>query len=86
MYIPIQFFGLFFIITLYSHLGTCFNHSIPVRRRLKRYKHWFQDESLPTEPFRRALVVAMFRNPFDWIEAMRKKVNDSSELTESIMT
>ncbi len=60
---------------LSRHLGLCFNHSIPVRRRLKRYKHWFQDETLPSESFQGALVLAMFRNPFDWVEAMRKKVD-----------
>ena len=27
------------------------------------------------------LVIAMFRNPFEWVEAMRKRVSSSSKLT-----
>ncbi len=59
---------------IYEHLGECFNHSIPVRRRLTRYKHWFQDERVGsvTED---TLVISMFRNPFEWVEGMRKKVS-----------
>lgn len=56
---------------MYEHLNECFNHSIPVRRRLKRYKHWFQDENIPTENIvNGTLVVAIFRNVFDWTRAM----------------
>ena len=55
-------------------MNECFNHTIAIERKLKRYKHWFQDENVgePIEP--RTLVVALFRNPFEWVEAMRKKV------------
>jgi hypothetical protein len=69
-----------FFLYLKRHLGECFNHSIPVKRRLTRYKHWFQDESVRTAPIvNDTLVIAMFRNPFEWIEAMRKRVSFATE-------
>lgn len=65
---------------MYEHLGECFNHSIPVKRRLTRYKHWFQDEHVRTGPiFHDTLVIAMFRNPFEWVEAMRKRPHHASQ-------
>lgn len=57
---------------MYEHLNKCFNHSIPIRRRLTRYKHWFQDENVGSIQ-NGTLVLSMFRNPYDWFEAMRKK-------------
>lgn len=57
---------------MYEHLNKCFNHSISVRRRLTRYKHWFQDENVGNIQ-NGTLVLSMFRNPYDWFEAMRKK-------------
>jgi len=57
---------------IYEHLGECFNHSIPVHRRLTRYKHWFQDERVGFIT-KDTLAIAMFRNPFEWVEGMRKK-------------
>ena len=61
------------------HLNKCFNHSIPIKRRLTRYKHWFQDENVDEKIVNGTLVLAMFRNPFEWIEAMRKKVSFISQ-------
>ena len=37
----------------------------------KRFKYWFQEEDLTNVPENSAVVVAMFRNPYDWVEAMR---------------
>ena len=47
---------------------------MPIERKLKRYKHWFQDENVGEPIELGTLVVALFRNPFEWVEAMRKKV------------
>eukprot|EP00550_Attheya_septentrionalis_P000514 CAMPEP_0198281384 /NCGR_PEP_ID=MMETSP1449-20131203/1347_1 /TAXON_ID=420275 /ORGANISM="Attheya septentrionalis, Strain CCMP2084" /LENGTH=343 /DNA_ID=CAMNT_0043977149 /DNA_START=129 /DNA_END=1160 /DNA_ORIENTATION=+ len=62
----------------YEHLVDCFNHSIPVRRRLTRYKHWFQFESPDMYPSE-TLVIAQFRNPYEWVEAMRRVPHHASE-------
>ncbi len=59
---------------MYDHLADCFINSIPVKRRLSRYKHWFQTEEIG-HIANDTLVIAMFRNPFEWIEGMRKKVS-----------
>jgi len=56
----------------YDHLSNCFNHSLLVENHLTRYKHWFQSPN--TTRYRRernTLVIAQFRNPYDWLEAMR---------------
>ena len=59
------------------HLKECFDHSIPVNRQLTRYKHWFQDEHIVDNRVTNGtLVLAMFRNPFEWVEAMRARVSD----------
>lgn len=49
-----------------------------MKRGLNRYKHWFQyeDENTSKEP---TLVIAQFRDPYYWIEAMRKKPHHASE-------
>jgi hypothetical protein len=54
---------------LLRHIEECFNHSIKVVRRLTRHKHWFQyeDEKLYND---QTLVVAQFRNPYEWLKAM----------------
>jgi hypothetical protein len=45
-------------------------HSIiQVNNDYTRFKHWFQEDTLETE--NSAVVVAMFRDPMDWVEAMR---------------
>ena len=39
----------------------------------KRFKYWFQEDDLTNVPENSSVVVAMFRNPHDWVEAMRTK-------------
>ena len=52
-----------------NHIRECFNHSgLPIRTGLQRWKHWFQENGKYVE--RRAMVVVMFRDPIQWIEAM----------------
>ena len=41
-----------------------------VTRQLTRYKHWFQYRNA-TKYKHDTLVIAQFRNPYDWLEAMR---------------
>ena len=55
---------------LTSYLTTCFV-DIKVTDTYKRYKHWFQEEDLTRVPENSAVVVAIFRDPFDWVQAMR---------------
>jgi len=58
---------------LYEHLGECFNHTVPIRRRLTRYKHWFQHETdRKDRQYDHSLVINEFRNVYHWTEAMRK--------------
>ena len=52
------------------HLEDCFNHSIPVKKHFSRYKHWFQPKDYWRYPHD-TLVVAQFRDPYLWLEAMR---------------
>jgi hypothetical protein len=59
---------------MYDHLSNCFNHSLDVEIHLTRYKHWFQDPNVTLHPRNReTLVIAQFRNPYDWLEAMRDR-------------
>jgi hypothetical protein len=56
-----------------SELQKCFP-SILVKPRLIRWKHWFQEDihkdySTSTPP--KTLVLAQFRDPYEWAEAMR---------------
>jgi hypothetical protein len=60
------------------HLNECFNQTIPIKRRLTRYKHWFQDENVGDPIIDGTLVISIFRNPFEWVEAMRKKVGSNN--------
>lgn len=55
---------------IYAHLGTCFNHTIPVHRSLSRYKHWFQYDDASKIP-KHTLAIAMFRDPITWTWAMK---------------
>lgn len=52
-----------------SHLTACYNDTIEVRKGLTRYKHWFQYDNVTKYPHD-ALVLAQFRNPYDWLKAM----------------
>lgn len=73
-------YALSLYLSTYSHLSTCFNHTLPVERHLTRYKHWFQDSSAMQHRQRHdTLVVAQFRDPYDWLEAMRDHPHHSPE-------
>jgi len=56
-----------------NHLTDCFGKQTRVIDRLSRYKHWFQEENeaklMP--PGSDMIVVAQFRNPYSWVEALR---------------
>lgn len=52
-----------------SHIQDCFNHSVPVLKELTRYKHWFQYPNATKYPHD-TLVLAQFRNPYEWLKAM----------------
>jgi hypothetical protein len=54
-----------------KHLNECFGKSIEVSPRLTRWKHWFQEE-LPGGQ-NKSVVVAQFRQVYNWVEAMRLK-------------
>mmetsp|Transcript_10127 Transcript_10127/g.12516 ORF Transcript_10127/g.12516 Transcript_10127/m.12516 type:complete len:376 (-) Transcript_10127:62-1189(-) len=53
---------------LTTELQKCFP-SLPVSSRLLRWKHWFQDDD--GKGHRQTLVISLFRNPYEWTEAMR---------------
>jgi hypothetical protein len=57
------------LIPAYSHISECFNHSVVVTKGLTRYKHWFQHDD-PSRYRHDTLVLAQFRNPYDWLKAM----------------
>ncbi|GKY99495.1 hypothetical protein MPSEU_000903700 [Mayamaea pseudoterrestris] len=52
-----------------DHIAECFNHSVVVTRGLTRYKHWFQYVNA-SKYKHDTLVLAQFRNPYDWLKAM----------------
>ncbi|KAL7501207.1 hypothetical protein ACHAWT_011139 [Skeletonema menzelii] len=61
-----------------KHLEDCFGSHITVLNRYTRYKHWFQYEEDTSDPRHyyppnSAIVVAMFRDPYQWVNAMQKK-------------
>mmetsp|Transcript_24034 Transcript_24034/g.36071 ORF Transcript_24034/g.36071 Transcript_24034/m.36071 type:complete len:380 (-) Transcript_24034:945-2084(-) len=53
-----------------EELTKCFPN-LTVKPRLVRWKHWFQHDDGRNDR-NTTLVVAQFRNPYDWTEAMRK--------------
>lgn len=55
-----------------THLSECFNHTLLVREKLVRHKHWFQHDVPNGRNRVGTFVVAQFRNPYHWTEAMRK--------------
>lgn len=55
-----------------NHLVDCFGDQIPVENEFTRFKHWFQFDD-PTVRNDSALVIAMFRDPYDWVEAMHEQ-------------
>lgn len=63
---------------LWLHLNECFNHSVPIRRELVRYKHWFQDPYNQSKVLDDTLVITIWRNVYEWVEAMRKTPHHAS--------
>lgn len=55
-----------------------FGEQIDVQTDFTRFKHWFQfdDATVRNES---AVVIAMFRDPYDWIEAMRERPHHAHE-------
>ena len=62
----------------YSSLFYQFGDQIEVQTNFTRFKHWFQFDD-PTVRNDSALVIAMFRDPYDWIEAMRERPHHAHE-------
>ena len=62
-----------------SHLKDCFGEQILVQNRYTRFKHWFQyDDDISKDeenyhPTNSSLVVSIFRDPYDWVDAMIRK-------------
>lgn len=60
-----------------SHLEDCFGDQVEVLSSYTRQKHWFQYADRGTKDSRNyhhpnsSLVVAMFRDPYDWLDSMR---------------
>ena len=52
-----------------SHALSTYQHQ--VSNDYKRFKHWFQEEDLEKVPYQSAVVIVLFRDPYDWVEAMR---------------
>lgn len=67
-----------------KHLVDCFNSTeLFVTDDLTRYKHWFQSDRIDRteqehEP-EKTVVVALFRNVYQWVESMRAKPHHSPE-------
>lgn len=57
-------------------LSKCFP-GIKTSARLVRWKHWFQDDDSNENERQKTLVIAMFRNPYEWVMAMRKTPHHS---------
>lgn len=65
-----------FTFYLFTEILTNLNFSIPsaiqVETAFTRFKHWFQfdDANVRNDS---AVVIAMFRDPYDWVEAMHER-------------
>lgn len=55
---------------LQRHLQSCFGQDLRIYSNLTRHKYWFQ---LDNSTMDYGLVVATFRNVYDWIKAMNEK-------------
>jgi hypothetical protein len=53
-----------------AHLQECFPN-VHFTNNPFRWKHWFQDEAIQKYDQERFVIVAQFRNPYTWTEAMR---------------
>ena len=52
-----------------EHLTECFGDEIEIRKGFSAWKHWFQKQNPSVT---NAVVVAQFRNPYYWVEAMSR--------------
>jgi hypothetical protein len=60
---------------VYQHLRECFhkNTSLVISDSFTRWKHWFQYKKLSDlDAFTDRYVIAMVRNPYHWVERMRR--------------
>ena len=46
---------------------------VKVKTEYTRFKHWFQIEDPTYVPSKSAVVISMFRNPYDWVWAMKER-------------
>lgn len=60
-----------------SHLTNCFGHALEVREKLVRHKHWFQHDVPNGRKRVGTLVVAQFRDPFQWFQGMMLRPHHS---------
>eukprot|EP01082_Thalassiosira_pseudonana_P005344 g4856.t1 g4856 contig18:72650-74040(-) len=56
-----------------DHLEECFGGDIKVTTEYRRFKHWFQEEDPERVPSKSAVVVSMYRDPYDWVWAMKER-------------
>ena len=45
--------------------------TVTVTNEYTRYKHWYQEDTIPRNNNTIIVVIVLFRDPIDWIEAMR---------------
>ena len=45
--------------------------TVTVTNEYTRYKHWYQEDTIPQKNNTIIVVIVLFRDPIDWIEAMR---------------
>mmetsp|Transcript_38756 Transcript_38756/g.57638 ORF Transcript_38756/g.57638 Transcript_38756/m.57638 type:complete len:637 (-) Transcript_38756:345-2255(-) len=68
---------------MFDHLKDCFGNQTEVKDRVSRFKHWFQVENeAKLEPHGSDMhIVAQFRNPYSWVEALRQVPHHMPEHT-----
>jgi hypothetical protein len=59
-------------------IPTCEYFLSKVKNSFTRFKHWFQIDD-PAVRNESAVVIAMFRDPYDWVEAMREQPHHAHE-------
>jgi len=65
-----------------DHLTDCFlSEELEVKDALTRFKHWFQDDAVERKemPHVETVVVAQFRNIYQWVESMRERPHHSPQ-------
>lgn len=55
-----------------DHLQECFGDQLQIKVRYARFKHWFQFDYQQVKE-NSTVVVAMFRDPYDWVNAMQQR-------------